>query len=162
MDDGEVFISENVVALFRERAELSRPLETGGVLVGVLRDGAPWITAAIEIIDRGRTSASFVIPAGTTPLAVEAARLRDGRVGYLGDWHSHPANVPASGTDRATLRGNARRRGKPREVPALLVVVRDAGTEWEIDVLRDAGGVQMPAEFVLTGPLADEEGQDAG
>jgi proteasome lid subunit RPN8/RPN11 len=160
MDGSRVFIVEDVFELLRNRAERARPVETGGVLAGVLRDGDPWITAAIEVIDEGRTSSRFVIPAGVTPLAIDAARSRDSRVGYVGDWHSHPANVPASSTDKATLRRNAGRRHRLRQLPAILIVVRDTEAGWQLDVVRDFGVGPTPAEYVLTGPLPSWEDPD--
>jgi hypothetical protein len=157
-----VFVVEGVLESLRRSAEVSRPLETGGVLVGVLRDGEPWITAAVEVIDETRTSASFVIPYGATPLAVAAAQRQDDRVGYVGLWHSHPANVPASKTDKATLARDARRRSRLKKVPAILVVVRDSSHGWCIDVLRDDGTGPSSVQVVLTGPMSAKEVIDAG
>ncbi len=150
---GRVFVTETVLGTLRELAEASRPLETGGVLVGVLRDDEPWVVAVIEIAYPFRTSSSYVIPHDATPLAVDVARERDGRLGYLGDWHSHPATGPASHTHRPTLRRNARRR-KPRPVPTLLFLVRDAPDGWEIDAMEDDAWNARPIEVVLTGSLA--------
>jgi proteasome lid subunit RPN8/RPN11 len=155
-----VFVSEHVVTMLRESAEASRPLETGGVLVGVLQDDEPWITHAVEVVDRGRTSSSFEIPKGVTPYAVEAAQQQDPRVGLIGMWHSHPANVGASPTDKATLSRNAKRRKRPKKVPAVMIVVRDTGDGWVLDVLRDTGQGPTPAEIVLTGPMSPEEVSD--
>lgn len=157
-----VFVAEQVLESLRRSAEKARPLETGGILVGVLRDGEAWVTSAVEVIDECRTSASFVIPYGVTPIAVEAAMEHDRRVGYLGDWHSHPANVAASLTDKATLRCEARRKTRPRKVPAILIVVRDTDTGWCVDALRDRGSGPAPIEVVMTGPMGPEEGTDAG
>ena len=158
MTDEQVLIAEHVIAMLRESAEAARPLETGGILVGVLRDDEePWITGAVEVIDNWRTSVRFVIPYGATPLAVEAARTQDGRVGFLGLWHSHPANVAASPTDKATLRKEALRRSRPKKVPAVMIVVRDGEDGWCLDVLRDRGAGPAPADLVLTGPLSPEE-----
>jgi proteasome lid subunit RPN8/RPN11 len=162
MNPERVFVAERVLEALRRSAEKARPLETGGILVGVLRDGEPWITSAVEVIDERRTSASFVIPYGVTPIAVEAAMEHDGRVGYVGDWHSHPANVAASPTDKATLRREARRKTRPRKLPAILIVVRDTDTGWCVDALRDRGSGPAPIEVVMTGPMGPEEGTDAG
>lgn len=161
MSAGRVFIAEHVAATLRRSATDAKPLETGGVLVGVLRDGEPWITSAVEVIDVGRTSASFVIPAEATPIAVEAAQEYDGRVGFIGMWHSHPANVAASPTDKATLRREARRRGRPKNVPAIMVVVRATEAGWCLDAVRDVGKVLQPVEIVLTGPMGQEDPDDA-
>ena len=146
-----VYVAEQVVSMLRECAEHARPLETGGILVGVLRDGEPWITSALEVIDHGRTSARFVIPFGITPMAVEAAREHDGRMGYVGDWHSHPADISASPTDRATLRRNARRARRQKNVPTILLVVRNTEAGWCVDALGDIGSGPAPVEIVLTG-----------
>lgn len=156
-----VYVAEHVVSMLRQSAEQARPLETGGVLVGVLRDGEPWITSAVEVIDYGRTSTRFVIPFGVTPTAVEAAMEHDGRVGYIGLWHSHPADLPASPTDKATLRRDARRRTRPKKVPAILIVVRDTDAGWCVDALRDRGSGPAPVEIVLTGHMGRKDVTDA-
>jgi Prokaryotic homologs of the JAB domain len=156
-----VYVNERVLSSLRQSAEQARPLETGGILVGVLRDGEPWITSAVEVIDFGRTSTRFVIPFGATPMAVEAEMERDGRVGYIGMWHSHPANLAASPTDKATLRRDARRRTRPKKVPAILFVVRDTDVGWCVDALRDRGSGPAPVEIVLTGPMGREDVIDA-
>lgn len=161
MSAGRVFIAEQVIAMLWHSAADAKPLETGGVLVGVLRDDEPWITSAFEVIDVGRTSASFVIPAGVTPMAVEAAQDYDGRVGFIGMWHSHPANVPASPTDKATLRREASRRGRTKNVPAIMIVVRDTEAGWCLDAVRDTGKGPQPVEIVLTGPIGQEGPDDA-
>jgi integrative and conjugative element protein (TIGR02256 family) len=150
---GRAYVVESVLHMLKAFAEESRPLETGGILVGVLRDAEPRITAALQIRDPFRTSTAYVIPRGSTPLAVDVARERDGRVGYVGDWHSHPVDLPASGTDRTTLRRNARRR-RPRPVPTILIVVRGTVDEWEIDAMADDGRHAQPIEIVVTGELA--------
>jgi hypothetical protein len=157
-----VFIAEWVAYELKEMAEAARPLETGGVLVGVLRDDEPWVTSAVQVVDETRTSASFEIPTGVTPIAVEAARTDDRRVGFIGFWHSHPANAPASPTDKRTLGREARRRSRPKKVPAVMIVVRDSGPVWCLDVLRDRGSGPAVAEVILTGPLGPEQADDAG
>lgn len=161
MTPEEVFIAEPVADNMRAWAEASRPLETGGVLVGVLRDGAPWVTSAVLVKYARRSGTSFEIPRGATPVAVEMAQQHDPRVGFLGFWHSHPANAPASPTDKATLRRAGRRRSRPKDVPAVMVVVRDSGSEWCLDVLRDRGAGPAPAAVTYTGPLSPEDADDA-
>jgi hypothetical protein len=156
-----IFVAEYVVSTLKESAESARPLETGGVLVGVLRDDEPWITHAVEVIDPGRTSVSFEIPKGVTPYAVRAAQAQDPRVGLIGMWHSHPVNLEASPTDKATLNKNAKRRKRPKKVSAVMIVVRDTGEGWVLDVLRDKGQGPAPAEIVLTGPMSPDEATDA-
>lgn len=152
-----VFVAEAVLDGLRASAERSRPHETGGILVGVLRDGEPWITSAVEVRDLGRTSSRYVIPAGATPAAVSAAQAADGRVGYIGDWHSHPADVEASATDRGTLARNSRRRSRTKGVPTVMFVVRDTADGWVVDALAAGDSGSMSAEIVETGPLGPEQ-----
>ncbi len=162
MTTDRVFIAEWVADELKAMAEAARPLETGGVLVGVLRDDEPWITSAVQVVDETRTQVTFEIPFGVTPVAIEAARADDSRVGFVGFWHSHPANAPASPTDRKTLAREARRRSRPKKAPAVMIVVRDAWPDWCLDVLRDRGSGPAAAEVILTGPMSTEEAGDAG
>jgi proteasome lid subunit RPN8/RPN11 len=155
-----VFVAEHVIGTLKEWAESSHPLETGGVLVGVLQGDEPWITHVVEVVDPARTAVGFEIPKGMTPYAVEAAQKQDPRVGLIGMWHSHPANVGASPTDKATLNRNAKRRQRPEKVPAVMIVVRGTGEGWVLDVLRDTGQGAAPAEIVLTGAMSTEEVSD--
>ncbi len=148
-----LFLTEDVASAMRSAAAMAYPLETGGILVGVMRDGEPWVTSAIELADARKTTSSFVIPFGVTPTSVDLARRRDARVGYLGDWHCHPANVGASSIDRATLGRNAKRSTRSEELPTILIVLRRAEHVWEIEALADAGNGPSPIELLLTGSL---------
>ena len=57
-------------------------------------------------------------------------------MGLIGMWHSHPANVTASPTDKATWAGTPGGGKRPKKVPAVMIVVRDTGEGWVLDVLR--------------------------
>lgn len=98
-----LLVSESAQTYMRLAAARSHPFETGGLLIGVHLDGHPWVVAAVEIATNDRGRNHFKIPAGATRPAVTAARKADPRLGYLGDWHSHPHNVGPSPTDLATL-----------------------------------------------------------
>jgi proteasome lid subunit RPN8/RPN11 len=152
----KAWISEAARAALIEAAEQSTPYETGGILIGVLRDGDAWIIMAAEVEDPSRGRSRFVIPEGVTPAVVEIARQIDARFGYVGDWHSHPADLPASPTDRSTLAKSARRRRADIQ-PIVLIVVRAAREGWSVEALCDAGTGPEPIGLALTGALPPAE-----
>ena len=129
----------------------AHPHETGGILVGVYLDGQPWVTTAIEIetLDRGRHH--YKIPAGATQPAVHIARKADRRLGYLGDWHSHPHDVGPSPTDLASLALISMRH--PRTPNATLVVVRNTTRGYILDGRRIVAVAPRTCQLRLTGDL---------
>lgn len=154
------WITEAARSALIEAAERSSPYESGGILIGVLRDGDAWIVMAVEVEDPTRGRSRFVIPEGVTPAVVEIARQIDMRFGYVGDWHSHPADLPASPTDKGTLAKSARRRRADTQ-PVVLIVVRAARDGWSVEALCDAGAGPEAIELRLTGALpALEPGDD--
>ena len=98
-----VLLAESADGFMREAAGLAHPRETGGILVGVWAEGRPWVTHACEVKSRESGLAHYVLPAGTTVGLVEELRRADPRLGYLGDWHTHPMDTPASGVDHQTV-----------------------------------------------------------
>jgi proteasome lid subunit RPN8/RPN11 len=135
-----VLVTETALVALADAANRSYPFETGGILVGVTEAGCPWITEVIEVHSTDRGTRHYRLPAGATQPAVRAARRRDSRLGYLGDWHSHPGDAGASGIDLATLAVmTARRRNPPG--PTLLVVRR-----------TPSGAVVEATQFVRASP----------
>lgn len=126
-----VLIAEPAAADLRRFARNAHPNETGGILLGVRTAGRPWITLAIEIPTPDRGRSHYRLPAGTTTAAVRSARNEEPRLGYLGEWHSHPADVGPSPTDRATMRRLALR--SPR-TGIVLIVVRHGIDGHRLDV----------------------------
>src|SRR5207249_7457050 len=85
------------------RRALIRWKPVGYLLDGVWSDKKPWITHAIEVSGAHRRSRRYVLPEGRTHAAVAELRKVDSRIGYLGDWHSHPAPCGPSRIDRETM-----------------------------------------------------------
>ncbi|MGE2836009.1 Mov34/MPN/PAD-1 family protein, partial [Mycobacterium sp. SMC-4] len=108
-----LLLAESARATLTAAAAHAHPCETGGILIGVLADGHPWVTAAIEIATTDRGRARYRIPGGATHAAVQRSRATDDRLGYLGDWHTHPADAGPSPTDRRRQDGCASRRDSP-------------------------------------------------
>jgi proteasome lid subunit RPN8/RPN11 len=153
------WVTEAVRRVLIEAAQRSAPYETGGILIGVLRDSNPWVVMAVEVEDPSRGRSRFVIPEGVTPAVVEIARQIDNRFGYVGDWHSHPVDLPASSTDKGTLARSARRRRTDVQ-PILLIVVRAARDGWSVEALCDPGAGPEAIELCLTGGLPPLEPSD--
>jgi integrative and conjugative element protein (TIGR02256 family) len=145
-------VAESASATLRRLARRAHPNETGGILLGVRNADRPWITQAVEIASTDRGRSHYRLPAGTTRAAVARAREGDPRVGYLGEWHSHPADVGPSPTDRATMRRLALRH--PRTSLVLIVVRRrDGGAAW-LDVHEMVFPFLHRREATQTGDLA--------
>ncbi len=145
------WITEEAKELLLVASAASHPLETGGIVAGVFVEGRPWITHVKEIPSRVSGHSSYVLPAGKTSPAVAALRASDPRVGYLGDWHSHPANVGASSLDFRTLRQSSQ--AKDVRAPLLVVVRRDILGTYALDVHAWARIRSRRVHLADSGPL---------
>ena len=146
----QVLITERAAADLRRHARKAHPYETGGILLGVQTDARPWIAGVIEISTPDRGRSHYRLPRGTTTTAVRDARKTDPRLGYLGDWHSHPADVGPSPTDRATMRRLSLR--SPRIGIVLIVVRHGADGHW-LDVRETSLPLLRCREAITTGDL---------
>ncbi|TWS22794.1 hypothetical protein FK268_17450 [Tsukamurella sputi] len=147
-----LLLSESAQATMLGAAATAHPNETGGILIGVHTDGGdPWVTCAMEIATNDRGRRHYKIPPGITQPSVHAARRTDPRVGYLGDWHSHPADVGPSPTDLATLAMYSIKH--PRIPNPTLIVVRNTPIGRALDVRRIVTVAPRPCEVQLTGDL---------
>ena len=144
-------ISESAKAAMVAAAAKAHPDETGGILVGVHVDNQPWVTRAIEIPSPHRGRHHYKIPAGATQPAVHTARRDDPRLGYLGDWHTHPDDVGPSPTDLATLAIYSIKH--PRTPNPTLVVVRNAFDGYTLDTRRIVTVAPRVCEVRLAGDL---------
>ena len=105
--------------------------ETGGILLGWRHTEGVYVSQFIEIEDRHATRTGYLrrhAPA-TKQLEESIGELSDGSpIGYVGEWHTHPARVSPSRTDRSELK----RISKNRHADiALIVAVYDPGVaEW--------------------------------
>ena len=105
------WLSESAAVDITTASAAAHPMETGGVLLGVYTEGErPWVVRAVTIESTNAGGARYEPPAGARPRYVDEARTIDPRLGYLGDWHSHPADAGASDTDVATMRSLRSRR----------------------------------------------------
>lgn len=138
---------ERLKALAAERD----PFETGGILLGVLSDDVPWVTRVIEVPPLHPHPSRYELPEGVTHAIVAEARLRDPRLGYVGDWHTHPGDTGPSALDLRSLARLARRAFRRGEPPPILVIIRKSAAGWLLTASRPGWPRARPAPVVLTG-----------
>jgi proteasome lid subunit RPN8/RPN11 len=144
-------------------AERRYPFETGGILLGIRRGRHVQVVDVIEVPDPTATHSSYVLHAEPRE-RVLALYLRDvpanSMIGYVGDWHSHPADVEASGVDRAQLRRDAQ---TATDTLAMIVMVKTA-RGWRSDgLLMSHSGQVKDVRTTVTQPSASSgKGQPSG
>lgn len=156
MKNPPLLISEDAIGSLFRAARKAHPYETGGLLIGVYADGQPWVTQVVELPSAEMGRNRYRISSGATTLAVGAARESDHRLGYLGDWHSHPQDAPPSPRDLASLRFISH--AHPRSPNPTLIVVRRVGQgAYRIDARRIVAMRARLCKITTTGPLTDQE-----
>lgn len=114
----------HVALTLRQLATSAHPHETGGLLLGWWDDGLPVVTDAVELADQRATGNRWTRQPQAAQEALAAARARAAPdVGYIGDWHSHPADVGPSGRDLRQLKQDS----ADYDNALALVVVRHGG-----------------------------------
>lgn len=149
-----LWLSESAGATIKQSAASTHPRETGGVLLGVYTTaGRPWVCQAVVIPSRKSTPTYYDVVAGARPEAVEAARVHDMRLGYLGDWHSHPADVGPSAVDRATMQRIGADPDAHCAHPLLIIARRDAGGGYRLDARQLARRRLRQLHVIAAGDL---------
>jgi proteasome lid subunit RPN8/RPN11 len=134
-------------------AAAAYPNETGGVLLGVLTRGRPWITTATEVPHARATGTYYELEAGAAPAIVDAMALLDARLGYLGEWHSHAADVGPSSLDERSMRGIAADPTAECEHP-VLIIARRCGSGYELDGRQFRRRRLRAVHLIAAGPLS--------
>jgi hypothetical protein len=138
----QVLLTGPVLAELRTAAGAAEPRETGGLLLGWwdTRD-AIVVRHAIEVPDPRATPTRWVRRprAARNALARALTALAHPLLGYVGDWHSHPAPCPASWQDQTSLAQTSLQYQRP----VLLLVHLPGGM---IDITAAHAGVPRPAK----------------
>jgi proteasome lid subunit RPN8/RPN11 len=148
----EILISESAQATILAAAQSAYPNEAGGILVGVRGADRPWITHALEIPGATAGASHYVLPAGVTRPLVRCVRRVDPRLGYMGEWHVHPADAGPSETDRSTLRRIAGKSHRP-----ILVIARRAPDSYLLDAWVRERLRLLAANIIRTGSLPSSD-----
>ena len=115
-----VDLSETALQGAIEAADAARPLETGGILVGTEIDRRTTVSGVVEVVDPDAKPNRYHVAEGLVAEALALAKEADPRVGYLGEWHSHPDGSGPSTLDVATMLSIAA--GSDCANPVLLLV----------------------------------------
>lgn len=102
-------------------ARASSEQEHGGILIGYRDTDGITIDDIIEVTDTTATRTRYLRRESPARQALAAYLDRPGleqTLGYVGEWHTHPAPAPPSFTDRQAMRTMTRRN---RETVALIV-----------------------------------------
>jgi integrative and conjugative element protein (TIGR02256 family) len=120
-------------------ADLHRPRETGGVLLGIAgrRKGEREITELIGAGPKAKRERHRFAPDGPWQrAAIAKSYSRSSRtLIYLGDWHSHPSGNGPSELDRKTAGRIAAAERARCPHPIFLIVTRSKGS-WELRAYR--------------------------
>lgn len=146
----KILVTEEAAHHMIDAARGAHPHETGGVLLGVRAGKQPWVVSAAHVPSVDPSPSRYTLPEGATTPLVDAARERDPRIGYLGEWHSHPHGGGPSSDDRAVMRALAWFLPFPQ--PILLIVARRAD-RYAVKGYASRVIFLLGAEVVTTGPL---------
>ena len=111
-----------LITALADAARAAGPTETGGLLLGWWSDEGIVVRHAIEVIDPDATASSWTRDQGRAQHALEQAltALDHPLLGYIGDWHTHPASCGPSHQDERSIR----RASRGYDQPLLLLVHR--------------------------------------
>lgn len=118
-------VHDDAYASIAAAAVAAEPFETGGLLLGWWDEGAVVVRYAVEVQDRAATSSGWTRNEHPSQAALASALelYQHPWLGYVGDWHSHPAPCGPSGQDERSIR----RASRSFATPLLLLVRRSDG-----------------------------------
>lgn len=142
----------------RDAATAALPNETGGILLGYRSVDGVRVAGAIEVPDPRATPTSYRRRHRTAAKLLSAALGRQAPrspVGYVGEWHSHPAPQPPSTEDISAIAATA----AAASDDIVLVVLCHTGRGWST-IVTSAGREKTVVERAArpTTPRPDEDG----
>jgi proteasome lid subunit RPN8/RPN11 len=102
-----IYISHDVIKIMKEMMIMKYPNETGGILMGTVFQ-YPKKIVITKLVEAPEDSKEFpnLFVLGTQNLCMNIHNIEsrtNGKVTYLGTWHSHPRGGRASSIDKATF-----------------------------------------------------------
>jgi len=147
-----IFVTERVIDNLYEHSRKYHPKETGGILMGVYVKDIPWVTHVVRIDSPFSSKLYYRIPSNVRPKFIQQVKYRDSRIGYLGEWHSHPRNIGPSPLDLLTIIKIANDKRANCKRP-LLFVIRRAKQDYILDARRLASIILKKVDITYAGPL---------
>jgi proteasome lid subunit RPN8/RPN11 len=123
-----VRIDTSATTLITAAAAASHPRETGGVLLGWWDVGAICVRRAVEVRDPLATATSWNRDQQAAQAALDITLTDDPHpwLGYVGDWHTHPAACGPTRHDLAEIRRISRQYPQP-----LLLLIHRADSRFD-------------------------------
>jgi integrative and conjugative element protein (TIGR02256 family) len=134
-DRAEITLSAEATETIRKAAWAAIPRETGGILIG-WRGGTSRLTVcvhtALVVEDQAAAHTTYELNRDRAQTALDAhiASQQDHNLGYVGEWHSHPAPQPPSPQDLRSLRASARLASGPVALVVPAVAPAHKGLTW--------------------------------
>lgn len=133
--DGSLLLnfSDEVLGVFERNVQVGDLPESGGVLLGTVHERGLLVTMATTPtrLDRQLRYLFERLPFGHRAVARRQWRQSAGTTRYIGEWHTHPQDIPApSGIDLNEWRKLAQKRADKR--PLLAVIVGRHGLHVEL------------------------------
>lgn len=143
---GLVTVGEQAEVRMTFEARRTSGVETGGIIIGCPTSEGFYAHDVLVLPDKNAGYAHFTRDEGTAQEALDDYRATsdDDRLGYIGEWHTHPAPVGPSSTDRNTMN----RFGRTFQQPLLLLVVAlqpDNDVQFHATITRRLGTRTRPA-----------------
>ncbi|WP_422738094.1 Mov34/MPN/PAD-1 family protein [Micromonospora sp. WMMD729] len=128
-----VVIHSDARQTISEAAGRAAPLEAGGLLLGWWDSDRVIVRSAVEVVDPAASGTSWIRRENLAQQALDRAIATLGHpwMGYVGDWHSHPAPCEASAQDLKSIRSASRAYPQP-----LLLIVHSSGGVLDIRAAR--------------------------
>lgn len=128
-DGGYLLLRPDVLRVFEKYAQLDAAMpESGGILLGYVKGEHLEVVEATEPTSSDKRRMFFFLrrPQGHQDIAHRRWEESQGLIRYLGEWHTHPENLPTpSCLDRREWRSSATKRADGRPQVGL-IVGRDA------------------------------------
>lgn len=130
------------------------PLETGGILLGYCEGESVVVAHALVVGGGGATKDRYVrddFRANERLAEFLAERAEDDPIGYVGEWHSHPARSGPSTIDRDAMRAAAKAAKGP--LALLVFTPRDAGAYFGLIARRQRLGRVVTQDVNVAFPV---------
>lgn len=109
-------------------AQRALPLETGGFLLGFYSARSIVVAELVHVPDSGATRVSYERSNELAAVELSERRRANQFLGYVGEWHSHPADRGPSWIDRRSIRRLAESSAMPIALVVLAVPSPDQAT----------------------------------
>ena len=128
----KLIITSGALAAAEEAAYSRIPRETGGILIGFRSVNDIYVADIVEVPDDHSTGNRFVLREDSREKALARYLNQvppECPFGYVGNWHSHPAQAHASGRDLRTLRQEAK---TAEDLIAMMILMRAPTGSWRV------------------------------